>query len=522
MTAALAGIPASAQGAAEQSRIFQDDRQLLYRGPEARDAALDLVKSLGVDTIRVQFVWRNISTGRRPRNPADPKAYGAGFAAWDALLLAAQARGLRVLATVTGPAPAYAAGATKGFQGSRYPKPREFRHFMTAVGRRYSGTFKTSSASASQICVPGVPLPGCPTSPPPPPVPPPPPPPSTDPGGDSAPPPSEPPPKPPPPPSGTDLPRVGLWSVYNEPNHPLFLSPQRRRGKLVSPSLYRELYRAGHAGLSASGHGADTILIGETLPIGSNANRETAATSPLLFLRELFCLDARWKRLRGRAAKQHLGCSGKFKKLQASGWAVHPYYRKTGPFSRPPGPLDITPATLGRLNIALKRAGARGRLTRGIGIWDTENGSQTKPDPKGTSPSRQARFINEAEYLSWSHRFMRSFCQYLLTDERETWAFQSGLRFENGRDKPALKAYRLPVFVSRRSANKVTVWGRIPPGGSRTVTIDASKAPDVTVPVTSPTGYFTRTLTGSLAVKSTYLLRYDGHTSRRAAPSSPR
>jgi hypothetical protein len=280
------------------------------------------------------------------------------------------------------------------------------------------------------------------------------------------------------------------------------VSPQREKGVLKAPSIYRSLYRAGYKGLVRSGHRRDTILIGEVLPIGSNANRDTATTSPLTFARELFCLNGR--------GRKHPGCSGRFAPLHASGWALHAYYRKTGPFSRPPGRDDLTPSAVGKLRTLLARAAHRGRLKGRLVLWDTENGAQTRPpDPKGASLSRQARFINEAEYLAWKKPYMRSFSQYLWTDEQQVWAFQSGLTFADGKPKPALRAYRLPIYVKRAGRRAVVVWGRIP--GRGTVTIHPSRGKDVAVKASD---YFTRRIRTN-ATK--FSLSFGSWTSRTAA-----
>lgn len=512
MSALLAFGAPPAEAGKRQLRLFQDDRLLLYSGPAVRAATLDQAKSWGVNVIRTQFTWRNVEGPKHQYN----------WGNWDSLVIEARRRGLDVLATMTGPAPGWAAGKTGTFfEGSRYPNVKEFTRFVAAAGRRYSGRVKTSAVRAAQSldgallqpppCIPVPPLITCDVPPPPPDgggggSPPP--------GGEQSPPPDPGPPAPPPPP-GVTLPRIRMWSVYNEPNHPLFVSPQHRNGAIWSASIYRELYRGAYAALRRTGHARDTILIGETLPIGSNnARRETSTTSPLRFARELFCLNGRGRR--------HPGCNGRFRKLQASGWAIHPYYRKTGPYSRPPGPDDVTPSTLGKLRRLLAKASARGRVSRGLEIWDTENGAQTRPpDPKGTSPLRQARFINEAEYIAWRTPFVRSFSQYLMLDEDPVWAFQSGLHFRDGRPKPALAAYKLPIVV-RRAGRGVVVWGRIPHGGSRRVTIDASRARDATVRVRDRRGYFTKRIRGRAALRSRYVLRYEGAQSRTATPAASR
>lgn len=547
-------LPAHAQAATRQARIFQDDRMLVYSGPLVRAAVLDQAKAMGVDVIRVQFVWRNIAL-QKVGNPSDPAAYGNAWANWDSLVIEARKRGMKVLATVTGPAPTWAAGTTdRYYQGSRYPDAKQFGQFVTAVGRRYTGRAKAAAGSARAASsvvgsarsaqLPGPLLPSDPTLPAPDPAtqlqctpippliscdpsgnpvigpgdpgsggggeqPPPPPPPPSDGGSGSD---QSPPPPPgsgqptPPPPPGTTLPRIDLWSIYNEPNHPLFVSPQRRNGVLTSPSLYRALYRAGWNALARTGHRRDTILIGEVLPIGSNANRETATTSPLAFARELFCLNG--------SGRRHPGCRGRFAPLRASGWALHAYYRKTGPFSRPPGRDDVTPASVARLRKLLARAARKHRLAGGTALWDTENGSQTRPpDPKGASLSRQARFINEAEYLAWRTPYMHSFSQYLLADEQPVWAFQSGLVFSDGKPKPAFDAYRLPIYVRKAGKRGVVVWGHVPERGE--VTIRPSRGRDVKLRVTDPRGYFTKRL-GTRA--SSYRLAFGQFVSRRVAP----
>ena len=94
-------LPAQAQAATRQVRIFQDDRMLVYSGPLVRAAVLDQAKAMGVNVIRVQFVWRNIAL-HKVSNPSDPAAYGDAWANWDSLVIEAHKRGMKVLATISG------------------------------------------------------------------------------------------------------------------------------------------------------------------------------------------------------------------------------------------------------------------------------------------------------------------------------------------------------------------------------------------------------------------------------------
>ena len=254
---------------------------------------------------------------------------------------------------------------------------------------------------------------------------------------------------------------VGIWSIWNEPNHPKFLQPQYRKGRPASPRLYRRLFLAGAKGLrSGAGNADDVILAGETAPRG-NAN----VVAPLAFLRGTLCLSARYERSRS--------CG----RLPADGWAHHAYTTRKGPSFRPSERDDVTIGVLGRLATALDRAGRAGALPKRLGIYLTEFGIQSEPDPiAGVSLARQAEYIGIAERIAYAHPRVRSFSQYLLADDapragtsrlQRYSGFESGLRFADGRIKPAYDAFRLPLAVQKPGA----VWGRVRPAGGITTAV---------------------------------------------------
>src|SRR3954452_155182 len=111
---AVCAFPAAAHAAPDQVSIMQDDDQLVYRDDATRDRALTRMKALGVDVVRATVLWRNVASGvsrsqARRRDLSSPKAYGVRiWNRYDNLVRAAQARGLRVYFSVTGPAPDYA------------------------------------------------------------------------------------------------------------------------------------------------------------------------------------------------------------------------------------------------------------------------------------------------------------------------------------------------------------------------------------------------------------------------------
>jgi hypothetical protein len=122
--------------------------------------------------------------------------------------------------------------------------------------------------------------------------------------------------------------QVSTWSVWNEPNHPDFLTPQFVKHKAYSPKLYRALYQAALQGLGATGNGGDRVLAGETAPRGT-----PRVVPPITFVKTFF---------RGKT-------------LKVSGWAHHPYTTKAGPFFVPSSKNDVTIGVLSRLTKALDR-----------------------------------------------------------------------------------------------------------------------------------------------------------------------
>ena len=182
--------------------------------------------------------------------------------------------------------------------------------------------------------------------------------------------------------------RVGLWSIWNEPNHPQFLKPQFVHKKAKSPRIYRKLFLAGQRGLRASGNGGDTLLFGETAPRGT-----PRVVAPLAFLRGALCLNRSYHR-KGHCAR-----------ISAGGYAHHAYTTRTGPRFRPPDKDDVTIGVLSRLSNALTKAGRAGAIPRGLGIYLTEFGIQSTPDTiSGVSLIKQAEYLSISEHMAFVNR----------------------------------------------------------------------------------------------------------------------
>src|SRR3954447_20229918 len=140
--AVLAIVPAPAHASRSQESLFEDEVSLLYSGAERRDQTLDELQGLGVDVIRANVIWNRYTPSpgskRKPSfDASDPNAYALGEL--DALVAGASARGMTVLLTPTGPGPAWASSCGGSVSARRIcnPKPAEFGHFVTALGKRY-------------------------------------------------------------------------------------------------------------------------------------------------------------------------------------------------------------------------------------------------------------------------------------------------------------------------------------------------------------------------------------------------
>jgi hypothetical protein len=241
------------------------------------------------------------------------------------------------------------------------------------------------------------------------------------------------------------------------------------------------------------------VLIGATQPYGTDSRR----TSPLAFLRELTCADP------------GPGCAG-YTPLPGDGWAHHAYSGELAPWQHDPDPDSARMADLGRLIAALHEL--RGRFQHDLPVYITEYGDQTDPpDPTwNITPADQARRLGEAEELARSHPEVRSVAQFLLRDlgrkrGPHPWRdFQSGLRFEDGRPKPALAAFALPLTARAAGPHEVTLWGLVRDGqGARPVQVTANDRVVADL-VTRADGTFTTTVnTGPAA---TFVLHAAGRT----------
>ena len=450
----------AAQASPGQISIMMDDDQLLYRDDSTAARALTQMRSLGVDTVRVTVLWSVAAELARPTQEeiearrgsarsrarrqrarfraANPATYPLrNWDRYDNLVKKAQELGIQVYFNLTGPGPAWAheqaPRSQRRNQKTWKPKVGAYKQFVTAVGRRYSGTYRDENGTR------GV------------------------------------------------LPRVGFWSLWNEPNQAGWLSPQweQRGGSRVpaSPALYRRLHQFGYQGLVASGHGDDVVLLGETAPLGSSRQTARAPMRPALFLRELACVDPSGARYSGAAAAaRRCGDLAQRGGLHATAYGHHPYTKNVPPTVRDPHPDALTMANISELGTLLDQLSALsdGAIGSGLPLLMTEFGFESNPpDPHSGVPlERQALFNQIGEFMAYQNPRILAQAQFILRDvpplRRHTrnskaywFTYQSGLFFQRGQPKPAAYAYSLPFLGFAQGTDPTTgaavasFWGQL-------------------------------------------------------------
>ena len=301
------------------------------------------------------IVTWSVIAPRRPRDPADPFAREYRFNDLDDLVRSAGQRGIEVLLTIWG-TPSWANG---GAGANVAPTdPADLRDFAHALAARYSGSF-------------------------------------------------------------AGLPPVRFFSIWNEPNSSLFLTPQfDSRGRPVAPRIYASLVRAAFAGIKRADPDA-LVAAGETAPRGHDRPvaglRDTE--SPANFARLVAAVDPH---------------------LPFDSWAHHPYPRtdRERPGAAQPWP-NVGLSGLARFETELSRRFDR----RGVELWLTEFAYRTsRRVPDAPSYALQASYLRQAVALASADPAVGMFIWFGFRD-RAGQPWQSGLLDQRGRAKPALTSF---------------------------------------------------------------------------------
>ena len=216
LVAAAAALmaPAAASASKTQLSLIQDDRELLGSSNQDPAATMAEIANLGVDVVRTNIIFYKIYTTPSDRkapagfNAADPNSPQYDWAKMDRLVRLANANGLRILGTITGPGPHFSTkkpGACRSVPCTKNPKPADFGKFAAAVAKRYRG-------------------------------------------------------------------QIDYYSIYNEPNLETWLTPQQKKpgiGKVQTEAvIYRKLFLAAYKSIARFDRKRrNKVMIGEVAAI---------------------------------------------------------------------------------------------------------------------------------------------------------------------------------------------------------------------------------------------------------------
>jgi hypothetical protein len=214
------------------------------------------------------------------------------------------------------------------------------------------------------------------------------------------------------------FPFVRFWSVWNEPNLNLFLTPQfNSSGRSVAPANYAKLYAAAYSGIKV-GNPMAQVAIGETSARGRDRSIPGGVLSHS---------PGRFAELVAKASPR----------LKFDAWAHHPY--PSVPSLRP-GQIvkwpNVSLASLPRFVQSLNTWFKRKSTT----IWVTEYGHQTRPpDSLGIPYATQAAYIKQSIAIAKSFPFVSMFIWFVYQDDQgQPW--ESGLYTPGGAAKGASPA----------------------------------------------------------------------------------
>jgi hypothetical protein len=348
--------------------------------------------TLRPQVVRIMLAWGGTYgvARERPDNGSNPEDPAYEWQLYDQAVLTASSRGVRVLFTIYG-TPWWANG---GMPQNRAPQNvQRLQEFAYAAALRYSGTYRRRD--------------------------------------------------------GIVLPRVALWTAWNEPNIPLGLVPQWRRlgGRWVIQSArdYARICNAVYDGVHLTLLRGQKVACGVTTARGNNApGTKRPSVSPLGFLRAMKAAGLR----------------------AIDAYAHHPYAgdRRYRPSARPANPRAITLANIDKLIREVHR------LYGPKPIWITEYGYETSPPDRvfGVAWTRQARYLREAYGIARRNPQIEMLLWFLARDEGRPTGWQSGLVSAAGRRKPAFFEFqKLSTAARKRQLVAVRTVRRSPAKGLR-------------------------------------------------------
>ena len=360
---------------------INDEADTLYGDPVSAFATL---KTLKAQVLRVNLYWGGtkwaVANSGRPKDPTDPGDPAYNWALYDRLVRYAHDNSVQLVLSIV-----YTPGWANGGKARTAP-PTDFtdlQNFAYAAAERYSGLWIPPAWQLQpQLGIT----------------------------------------------AGVALPKVSMWTAWNEPNNPAFLTPQytKVKGKwqVTSARNYAKICNAVYNGVHSPYLGplpGEQVACGVTDPKGNN-NPSAARQSvdPLTFFTQ----------------------AHKFGMKTFDVYAHHPYANKglQAPGYVPKGKEknQIQLGNIGKLLSAISRYYGPKHL------WITEYGYQTNPPDKtifGIPWALQAKYMAQAYAIARKNPRIDMMLWLMVRDEPRISGWQSGLMTIGGKKKPAWKTF---------------------------------------------------------------------------------
>jgi len=228
--------------------------------------------------------------------------------------------------------------------------------------------------------------------------------------------------------AGVALPKVSMWAAWNEPNSPVFLTPQYKHvGKswrVESAFNYAKICNAVMAGVHSPFLGplpGEQVASGVTDPKGNDNPRSTRpSVDPMTFFTQ----------------------AHRFGMKDFDVYAHHPYANagKEAPNYVPKG-KEHNQIQLGNLSTLTS---AISKYYGPKHLWITEYGYQTNPPDKsifGIPWNTQAKYMAQAYALARKNSRIDMMLWFMVRDEPNLGGWQSGLETVQNKRKPSWKTF---------------------------------------------------------------------------------
>jgi len=130
---------APAQAGRNMDIAIQDEAVLHYESYFSRASAYSLLRNMNVSRVRFNVLWASLNPSQN-KVKSPPKTPVYDFGRLDAAIEIARAQGMKVQVSITGQAPAWAAGDKKlATQGTYRPNAKLYARFVKTIVDRYKG-----------------------------------------------------------------------------------------------------------------------------------------------------------------------------------------------------------------------------------------------------------------------------------------------------------------------------------------------------------------------------------------------